>query len=227
MGRLTLLGAGRASTTFSPISLGNLRAWYKADSGITPNGATVSQWNDNSGYNNHLIQASVTEQPTFTSNAINTSLPALLFDGVNDTMALPASITGFESMTFFVVYKRTANTSQAILSNGASTYMYLQYGSSFYIGNNSKAGAMTTNTWYVRSGTGLSDGTGTEYFSNGASLGTVAGGTNVFNAFRYVGTAGGAFLAGYIAEILIFDRVLNSTDRALVNGYLNSKYAVY
>lgn len=226
MGALTLLKAGVFSSAFNPISLGNLRAWYKADAGITLNGSTVSQWNDQSGYNNHLKQSTAANQPTYTTGAIN-SLPALSFDGTNDSMQLDATITGFGSMTFFIVYKRTANTSQAVLSNGASTYMYLQYGSSFYIGNNAKSAAMTTNVWYLRAGTGKNDGTGTEYFSNGASLGTIAGGTNVFDAFRYIATAGGAPLQGLIAEILIFDRVLNSTDMGQINSYLNGKYAIY
>lgn len=223
---LLLSKAGGISNEFNPISLGNLRFWVKADAGITLNGSTVSSWADQSGNSLVLNEANATKQPTFVSNFIN-GKPALQFDGSNDEMSLSASQTGFESMTFFIVYRRSANTSQAVLSNGASTYMYLQYGSSFLIGNNSKSAAMTNDIWYIRAGTGKSDGTGTEYFSNGVSLGTVAGGTNVFNAFRYVATAGGAYLNGYIAEILIFDKVLNSTEIGQGFNYLNTRYGIY
>lgn len=227
MGIITLLGTGApVSTAFSPLSLGNLKAWYKADSGVTLNSSTVSQWNDNSGYNNHLKQSTATNQPTFVSSGVN-GLPSISFDGTNDVLACDASITGLESMTFYIVMKRANNNSHAILTNGASTYQYLQYGNSFFIGNNSKSVPMTSNIWYLRGGTGKSDGTGTEYFSNGASQGTIAGGTNVFNAFRYVGWAGGANYQGEVAEILIYSEVHDSVKMLQVNEYLNAKYLIY
>lgn len=223
MGRLTLLGAGLANTSFSPLSLGNLVVWSEADFGVTLNGATVSQWNDKSGYNNHHKQSTTANQPTYIPNAIN-GLPSLSFDGVNDFMGCDASVTGLESMTFYVLMKRANNGSHAILSNGASTYQYLQYGNSFYIGNNSKSVPMTSNVWYLRAGTGKSDGTGTEYFSDGVSQGIVAGGTNVFNAFRYIGWAGGANYQGEIAALMIFSEVHNTVKMAAVNGYINNKF---
>lgn len=224
---ISLLGTGKPlSTAFDPISLGNLKAWYKGDSGVTLNGSTVSQWNDNSGYSNHLKQSTATNQPTFVASGIN-GLPSISFDGSNDVLACDASVTGLESMTFYIVMKRPNNGSHAILTNGASTYQYLQYGSSFYIGNNSKSVPITSNVWYLRGGTGKSDGTGTEYFSNGTSAGTVAGGTNVFNAFRYVGWAGGANFQGEIAEILIFSEVHDSVKMGQINQYLNDKYLIY
>lgn len=227
MGIITLLGTGTpVSTAFNPIALGNLKAWYKADSGVTLNGSTVSQWNDNSGYDNHLKQPTATNQPTFIASAKN-GLPSVSFDGSNDVLACDASVTGLEEMTFYIVMRRPVNASHALLTNGASTYQYLQYGSTFYIGNNSKTVAMVNNTWYLRGGTGKSDGTGTEYFSNGATFGTIAGGTNVFNAFRYVGWAGGANFQGEITEILIFSEVHNSTKMTQINEYLNGKYLIY
>ena len=227
MGIITLLGTGNSgNVAFNPIALGNLKAWYKADSGVTLNGSTVSQWNDNSGYNNHLKQSTATNQPTFVANAKN-GLPSLSFDGSNDVLACDASVTGLEYMTFYIVMKRANNNSHAILTNGASTYQYLQYGNSFYIGNNSKSVPMTSGVWYLRGGIGKSDGTGTEYFSNGASQGTVTGGTNVFNAFRYVGWAGGANYQGEICEILIFSEVHDSVKMGQVNTYLNDRYLIY
>jgi hypothetical protein len=227
MGRLTLLGAGVPSVGFNPITLGDVQGFWEADSGITLNGTTVSQWNDKSGYNRHLKQSAATSQPLFVANSINGTLPSLLFDGSNDSLALDASVLGFGNMTFFIVLKRTNNNSHAVLTNGAATYMYLQYGNNFYIGNNIKAAAMTNGVWYLRGGTGKNDGTGTRYYSNNVDLGTVAGGTNVFDAFRYVGTAGGAFLAANVYGILLVSRVLNSTEIGQVNGYFNNKLAIY
>lgn len=226
MGRLTLLGAGAASSIFNPETLPDVQGFWEADYGITLNGATVSKWTDKI-YGRELKQSSVTSQPLFVANSINLTLPSLLLDGVDDSLALDASITGFENMTFYIVLKRTNNNSHAVLTNGAATYMYLQYGNNFYIGNNVKAAAMTNGVWYLRAGTGKSDGTGTRYYSNGVDLGGVAGGTNVFNAFRYIGTAGGAYLAANVYAVLLASRVLTSTEMGNVNSYFNNKLAIY
>ena len=65
--------------TFAPTSLPSLLAWYKADAGVfsdagvTPavDGATVQQWNDQSGNGLNLSQATAGNRPTFNTGSFN------------------------------------------------------------------------------------------------------------------------------------------------------------
>lgn len=58
---------------------------------LTATTGFLATWYDQSGNGYHLIQADVTKQPGVTLNASN-GLPAITFDGVNDTMANVANV---------------------------------------------------------------------------------------------------------------------------------------
>jgi hypothetical protein len=63
----------------------NIKMWLRADYGtVTETGA--SQWNDFSGVNNNVVQATATQQPGVLAAHANYN-PALDFDGSNDVMA--------------------------------------------------------------------------------------------------------------------------------------------
>ena len=63
---------------FLPSDLINLTAWFRFNKGITVTGAGVSQWDDASGNDNHLLQATDTNRP---SKEVDGSI---LFDGVDN-----------------------------------------------------------------------------------------------------------------------------------------------
>lgn len=214
---------------FSPVNVGDLSVWYKADAGVTLNGSTVSGWADQSGNGRHLIQSTATKQPLFIASAIN-SKPSLLFDGVDDLLSLAsgATLSIFSDMSFFVVMKKNTASNTGVLAGGSGAYMYLQYNTTFYIGNTAKSAPMTLTTWYTRSGSAVNDGT-KEYFSNATSLGVIVSGESAFyDAFNHVGGIPGfTSLNGEIAEVLVFKRVLNAIDRLKIDMYLQTKYAHY
>src|SRR5215216_3901686 len=58
--------------------------WFSADkiTGLA-NGANVPQWDDASGFGNHAVNATTTQQPNYTTGVIN-GLPAVLFNGTTD-----------------------------------------------------------------------------------------------------------------------------------------------
>ena len=81
----------RSSSTWTPAQLTNLRGWWDAALGITI-ATGVSQWDDQSGNGNNLLQAVGANQPTVTASAIN-GLPGILFDGTNANMTAAFTLT--------------------------------------------------------------------------------------------------------------------------------------
>jgi hypothetical protein len=110
--------AKRNSTApINPATLTNLRAWYKSDTGTTIV-TGVSQWNDQSGNLNHLVQAVGASQPVVTASAIN-GLPCITFDGSNDNMT--AAFTLAQPFTIFMVFRQVTWTSTRDLHDGITT----------------------------------------------------------------------------------------------------------
>ncbi|MDO9187121.1 MAG: hypothetical protein Q7W13_13995 [Bacteroidia bacterium] len=227
---MTLLGAGGAGVApvFTPLDISNLQAWYKADAGITLNGSNVSQWDDQSGNARHMIQATASNQPTFTALAKN-GLPGLTFDGTNDFLALAADYDMLGASTYFVVWKATDEGENSVLSGVSGNYTYLQYGATWYIGSISANIAMTSGLWYLRAATADATNNLSERFSNSVSQGTT--GANVsYRKIRYIGqynSEANRYLYGVVSEILIYNKKLTSPEITDVNNYLNSKYAIY
>ncbi|MDY0389221.1 MAG: hypothetical protein RBT65_19295, partial [Methanolobus sp.] len=56
-------------TIFTPAGHPNLKLWIAADTGVVITGGTVSQWNDLSGNNFHLTQATAGNRPILQNNA--------------------------------------------------------------------------------------------------------------------------------------------------------------
>lgn len=225
---LTLTKGGGFTTEFSPISVGNLKAWYKSDTGITLNGSTVSQWNDQSGNSKNLIQATAANQLTYVSNAIN-GYPALQFDGVNDlmTLAVPYSGNTFNELTFFVVTARSTNPSNNfILFSSATDYMYWNQPTNFRVGDTSLADTMSNNVYYIKAATASVSGNQVKYYSNGVNIGTNNSPVNTnWREFSGIGSSYG-YPKGFIVEILIYNKILNPAEFGNVSALLSGKYNI-
>lgn len=61
--------------TWSPLNF-SPTTWLKSDTGLVLNGSKVSQWNDQSGNNNHFTQSTAERQPILTSSLYN-NLPGV------------------------------------------------------------------------------------------------------------------------------------------------------
>lgn len=59
-------------------------AWWRADLGITLNGATVSAWADQGPNAFHLTQGTAASQPDYTAAGGPNSTPSVLFKGTDD-----------------------------------------------------------------------------------------------------------------------------------------------
>lgn len=94
-------GNGGATVVVAPpIPLEGLELWLRADDGISETNGVVSQWKDGSGKQHHGAQTALAARPKLVSNALS-GKPALVFDGVDDFLELPAleaDISGGVSM---------------------------------------------------------------------------------------------------------------------------------
>lgn len=82
----------RGPVPFTPLDIPDLKAWYDAaDTGsISISGSAVTQWNDKSGNNYHLSQATGTKQPQSGTTTLN-GKNVITFDGGDRLVASTAA----------------------------------------------------------------------------------------------------------------------------------------
>lgn len=206
---------------------GGLVGWWKADGLSLSNGAAVGSWGDSSGVGSALAQATGANQPTFQTNVIN-GLPVVRFDGTNDVLNATGSFT---PATVFAVAKYAAatfNSYDGLVTGGAAS--------------NSEAvlvGSAASANFFNSADLGLSDAV---YRLNGTSyaLSAMAAPMNAWGVVDITSAMftaltiqvgqdrnnAGRFWNGDIAEVIVYDTVLSPTDRATVENYLATKYAI-
>jgi hypothetical protein len=219
--------------------------WLKADAGVTLNGTTVSAWTDQSGNGYNVSQATVSNQPTFQASAFN-GQPAINFDGSNDFLnnIVNNVVTPGAGRTVFIVSKAACNSlamnyitfrrSTLLCSYQSSPGTNFIYSDGVNGGNNASVPAnwfdtlkakptllsfynsgiapnklnvrMNQQAVVVSQGGGVASESGTAGFSIGRR------------------EDGGYFGNGAIAEVIVYDSELNSSDRTTVENYLATKY---
>ena len=217
--------------------------WLDADSpsSITLNGSTVSQWNDKSGNGRHATQATAANQPAYSATGFN-GKPAVAFDGINDYIVTNAA--DYSVGAIFLVYKLNGfSSNRQIYSCRTSPNAILAAASdiSFALGcaeynatkvanfaanssyaalngnqvntadfNNYLAGALTDTNWTIN--TNQAD-SATAAFSGTK---TFVLGCDIFSSSRVANVN--------IAEMVICQTVLSTSDRQRAEGYLAWKW---
>jgi alpha-tubulin suppressor-like RCC1 family protein len=224
-----------------PTKIAGLRLLLKADSGVTHDANNaVSVWTDQSGKGNNATQASISNQPIYTANALN-GKPVVRFDGISSKMNLPYFMNDMTEGEIFVVCRSaSSNNNNCLLSDFASsTELRIPYGSGYIragFGANivsvfSSDGVDFTSSVIYNS---YAKGRDWKIFLNGRLIYTAAATVNFANANTPLIEAdrSGAYYSsanwynGDLAEILIYQRALTDAERYAVGGYLRQKYAV-
>ena len=102
------MSAGISSTTFAPFvpsSIPGCKLWLRSDLGIKIS-TGVSQWNDQSGNGNNVVQATSGKQPTWNATGGPTGGPCLSFLG-SSTQYLNATYTLNQPFERYVVAQFT------------------------------------------------------------------------------------------------------------------------
>ncbi len=219
------------------------------DAGVTPGGnnASIQQWTDISGNNNHAVHITTSLQPLLKTNEVN-GFATLRFDGSNDRL-LASGISTSNQLTLFVVVKHigftnindgivhAAPTGQAFSTDGDSKVvgMWTQVSDGRIWGRGvqsdgtiqsiSKVSTLSTGQFYVI--TQDYDGSDINQYVNGSLAGAASydGTLDSWTDFG-VGRQGSETLNGDLAEIIVYTNHLNTAQRYIIQNYLAAKYNI-
>ena len=215
--------AGLTRSEEAPPSSG-LAVWVRADAGISTDAIYITSWADQSGRGNHLTQTTGTKVPVLVQNAAN-GLPALRFDGNSDLLNFTTRLAGAIRTVFWVVREdAAAPAARRSLLGDAST------------GNDFRGGS--AGTLWASDATATQTVNGSTFINGLPVVGTATPRPKSMSVISLVTTSGASanffgtsfgtqeFWWGDLAEMIIYDRALTSSERAEVEGYLTAKYAI-
>lgn len=233
----------RFGSVFSPSDISGLQLWLDADDSNTitlnsTNGSTVSQWDDKSGNNYHVSQSDDSSQPTYVESVLN-SKNIVRFDGADKLIngsATPAG--GSTNRTVFVVFNRTSplNDIGYPLTLGISSSTGQTFGISQEIavrtGNSSRVFTTAVDSTHAIVTVAL-NGTSTTDLSarkNGSTLCVDSTSQSILNTASGIilgqNTANSGPHYGDVAEIIVYDSALSTSDIQSVESYLASKWGI-
>lgn len=226
-------------------------AYIRNTSGLAPsNGQAVQDWIDKQGAGRDANQAAGTRQPTWQASQQN-SLGTILFDGSNDVLTLNpigSWALSLPGQTTYIVLKANALTGipRATMTNtnGYQFFWDTTWGVET-AGGRAKSGFAGNTTNYQYMGMVL-DGTQTNgdvTIQNNARLKMRINGTQQTLTFSSnvgtatSGSATGLFIgadssppanpfSGYIGELLIWTRTLNTSEILAIETYLSDKWGI-
>lgn len=226
---------------FTPPDVAGLAAWLKADSLALSNGDPVATWTDSSGNSRNAAQATSGLRPTFEASSVN-GLPSVRFTG-GHYLEFGSPWEGlWSAVEVFVVFKLDADPPASGTGGGGfwgpsrvfdcnipyeDGTIYEGFGSTaLKTTGNPTLSLASWRTYNVTSASGewTSRIDGTVHY------------TTATNAVGFVETrgtylgashnAGSYWMTGRIAEFVLYDHALTTTDRASVQGYLDSRYGL-
>jgi hypothetical protein len=227
--------------------------WLEADVGVGTDGSGNLTWQDQSGNGHNAASPSIGNNPTFVNNAFATGKPTLRFDGAPQFLNITGQVlTNTQQYTVMAVvndqraagdgnfrevfsnWSPTNTTTSVFLGTANTNPVRARFtddmgGATDPINTQTGVGAITNpSDHFIFSG----ESTGTDGFVfQNASLIAQKGSpisprdVNVNDGLYRVGTQGGFELwQGDIAELLVYDRALTSSEFQQNLDYLDAKY---
>ncbi len=212
----------------------------------TTDATALALWSDKSGNGRNAYQATGASQPLLKTNILNNK-NIVRFDGSNDILATAAAQvanTTDGSFTAFAVAQRTtASGFMTVVNQDNSTAtrcsQFLNFAgngnveSIGFVGGTPKfaytlSGTISTSNFYILEST-ASTSTISAYSNGIVGSGSATGG-NLAVPSQAVSLGayptGQQYLNGDIAEVLLYNSVLSSTNRIKVEQYLQNKWGV-
>lgn len=227
-------GPGGANTA-------DLVLWLGADFEGLGNNVPAAQVSDRSGKGNDVFSYSGSYSPLNLTNQLN-GRPVFSFDGANDQLKIIGGVSemnGANEMSYFVVGQASAAVARGSFlclksSHKGSAFRFFKNNSTFYKNTLTATGVTATTSAYsagFQIHSGIWDGGASDFntYENHSLTGTKSNANGAFvtcnflTIGRYAHTNGG-FLNGEIAEVILFNSAINTTQRILIDNYLSSKY---
>lgn len=254
--RMKLVTAQNITNTSPIPTIKDLVLWYETtlersfiDSEEQDN-SDLSFWYDNNIQSTNKINAyapAVANRPKFIENGIN-GLPVVRFAGGDDYMIIDnPGITGSQ-LTYIFVLRRNAVVPETAVFSGTNLTAVYDYDNNenicgFYEGNVGgfimvyRNGALSTNNSHPGNNvpyiiTSVFNGSNNVLYLNGVPTTPVASSGNFNFRAIYLGVRwalnGGTwgYYNGDIAEIIFFNRALNTEERKAIEMYLSKKFAI-
>jgi hypothetical protein len=218
-----------ASGAFSPADVSGLKLWLVAGDVSGADGDTVQTWSARTPTTINATQSTLASRPTLQLSEIK-GQSAILSDGVNDFMTLGTSVVTTGSWTVITVQKRLSSGGLGGSLGSASfivpPFAALEYGSlsRMYIASRTdqKYSTIPSHAYHVITSQDNS-GTLVMRVDGVAQTLTAAAATGSADFDRIFARAGEPW-GTYIAEILAWERALNSTELGQIETYLLGKY---
>lgn len=230
---------GGPAPAWVPTDLGStLKGWWDADQQTESDGATVATFVNRAGSSSTDFVGSG-NIPVLRHNRVN-GKKALEF--TNDLLQIGSGVgfmNGVSACSIFIALKGTADpqTSPADESfvngfgTGGKSHFYTDGKWYESFGTNSRRDVNPPTSWASWRIAGVTSGNNDfKMWWDGTAI--VTSGTNTVspgNGHRRLGSSGdgsGGYFAGDIAELIICDTVLSTSDRQKVEGYMAHKYAL-
>jgi hypothetical protein len=232
----------------APTNISNCVLWLKSDAGtLTNSSGAVTNWLDQTGNGNNAINTST--PPTLNNGVIN-GRPAIRFNGSSQyLLSTFTACTGAHTVVYVAVRRGDGNGNSGYCPAVAYYAGSTDRGAVHYVKNTGLAGA--SYPCYGNGNTGSYDGLGS--YANGTPYiialpwQTGVGGWSVYKNGSVEGSSSSSvnqsditgltlgyqvtpapsrFWNGDVAEVIVYNRVLTTTELAQVNGYLAVKYGI-
>lgn len=227
------------TTAFTPASITGLSLWLDANVGVTESLGSVSTWADQSSNANDATFGGPAAPPIYSSSDSRmNNFPAIDFT-VSGVLQCANPVCGYP-LTIFVVMNEASGAPvcvSSIISDSFPSTLYSYYSCvastiSWYTGADNASSPISNDV------AGLVEmmGDGNQSFRfwwDGAELGSPsinAGGTALNTAPITIGDFlgdGANSFQGVLAEILVYNSLLNATDQGHVREYLRTKRSLF
>lgn len=214
---------------------------------VTADGDPVGLWRDQSGNSRNVTAATNGERPLY-KTGIQHSLPALLFDSVDDRLTMTNATYGLsQPFTAFVVFKylNVTNNGGVLIDSYDNTQCVLYVNTDTADKYRSAANGPSGDVQIASDGTGAAgnwdilatvfNGASSSIAVNGSlrtdtgdvgannpsglSVGNIRGNASPIIANTYAWD-------GYIGEVIVFNSALSAANILLVNAYLAGKWGI-
>ncbi len=211
---------------FSPTDIAGCQFWIDSSDASTFTfgvGTAVAQWNDKSGNGRNVTQAVAGVQPS--RSGTQNGKATVVFPQDRSLSATYGGTSQPLSVIGAVKYTNLgpANRQWWGNSSGNQPTMYVQTDWRYFAGSVISSGVTADGLWHVH--VGAFNGASSVYYLDDTSIATGNPGTQLHNFILIGNDDGGSFgWSGEIAEVILYNSVLSTSNRQAVEGYLQTKW---